>query len=411
MSSASETRTHRGACPGSHPAPQEPAASAASKKPIPITETLSGSGGWVSFDQSLRPRSASTQDDRSGVRRRAERDAGAFLSAATRTRFVSPPVPRLKPGAIDLTPPTAANPAFPINGSASPRPRSGRKICSPRLQPGERGSVIRARVAVDRILSFASALLFVVTLSAAPSPLRVCSDPNNLPFSNQQEQGFENRIAELLARDLDTSVQYYWFAQRRGFVRNTLTANKCDVIMGVPSSFEPALTTRPYYRSTYVFVTRKDRRLDVRSFDDPRLRKLKIGVQMIGDDYASSPPAHALANRGIVRNVAGYSVYGDYRQDSPPKRIVDAVAVGEVDVSAVWGPTAGYFIRRSRVPLVARPVSPEIDLPFLPFVFDISLAVRRGDTALRDKLEAILERRAGEIDAILAEYGVPRVDS
>jgi mxaJ protein len=193
-------------------------------------------------------------------------------------------------------------------------------------------------------------------------------------------------------------------------VRNTLAANKCDVIIGVPSSFEMALTTRPYYRSTYVFVTRKDRKLDVSSFDDPQLKKLKIGVQMIGDDYASSPPAHALANRGIVRNVAGYSVYGDYRNESPPKRIVDAVAAGEVDVSAVWGPTAGYFIRRSRVPLVARPVSPEIDLPFLPFVFDISMAVRRGDTALRDRLEAILGRRAGEIDAILREYGVPRVD-
>jgi mxaJ protein len=253
-------------------------------------------------------------------------------------------------------------------------------------------------------------LLFVFTLSAAPAPLRVCSDPNNLPFSNQKEQGFENRIAQLLARDLGTKVEYFWWAQRRGFVRNTLTANKCDVIIGVPSSFELALTTRPYYRSTYVFVTRKDRKLDVSSFDDPRLKKLKIGVQMIGDDYASSPPAHALANRGIVRNVAGYSVYGDYRNESPPKRIVDAVAAGEVDVSAVWGPTAGYFIRKSRVPLVARPVSPEIDLPFLPFVFDISMAVRRGDTALRDKLETVLDRRANEIDAILREYGVPRVD-
>jgi mxaJ protein len=253
-------------------------------------------------------------------------------------------------------------------------------------------------------------LLFALPTSAAPAPLRVCSDPNNLPFSNQQEQGFENRIAQLVARDLGTKVEYFWWAQRRGFVRNTLTANKCDVILGVPSSFELALTTRPYYRSTYVFVTRKDRKLDVRSFDDPRLKKLKIGVQMIGDDYASSPPAHALANRGIVRNVAGYSVYGDYTKESPPKRIVEAVAAGEVDVSAVWGPTAGYFIRKSRVPLVARAVSPEIDLPFLPFVFDISMAVRRGDTALRDKLEAILDRRADEIDAILREYGVPRVD-
>jgi mxaJ protein len=247
--------------------------------------------------------------------------------------------------------------------------------------------------------------LLATTLSAAP--LRVCSDPNNLPFSNQKREGFENRIAELLARDLHTTVNYYWFAQRRGFVRNTLNANKCDVIMGVPSSFELALTTRPYYRSTYVFVTRRDRGLALTGFDDPRLRKLKIGVQMIGDDYASSPPAHALANRGITANVAGYSVYGDYREESPPRRIVEAVANKEVDVSAVWGPTAGYYIRKSRVPLVATPVSPQIDVPFLPFVFDISMAVRRGDTALRDRLESILDRRAADIEKILGDYGVP----
>jgi mxaJ protein len=252
-----------------------------------------------------------------------------------------------------------------------------------------------------------AALLALFALSATAKPLRVCSDPNNLPFSNQQQQGFENRIASLVAKEMGAKLEYYWFAQRRGFVRNTLNANKCDVIVGVPSSFDLALTTRPYYRSTYVFVTRRDRKLDLSSFDDPRLRRLKIGVQMIGDDYASSPPAHALANRGIVRNVAGYSVYGDYREDSPPRRIVEAVARNEVDVSAVWGPTAGYFISRSRVPLVARPVSPQIDLPFLPFVFDIAMAVRRGDTALRDRLDEILERRASEIEQILKEYGVP----
>ena len=252
-------------------------------------------------------------------------------------------------------------------------------------------------------------IVFATGAYAAP-PLRVCSDPNNLPFSNSRGEGFENRIAQLVARDLGTTVSYYWWAQRRGFVRNTLTANKCDVIIGIPSSFELATATRPYYRSCYVFVTRKDRRLNLESFDDPRLRKLKIGVQMIGDDYASSPPAHALANRGITKNVAGYMVYGDYREDNPPRRIVDAVAKGDVDVSAVWGPTAGYYIRNSRVPLVAKPVEPQVDLPFLPFVFDISMGVRRGDTALKDRLDAIIEKRRNEIDAILREYGVPRLD-
>jgi mxaJ protein len=241
--------------------------------------------------------------------------------------------------------------------------------------------------------------------------LRVCSDPNNLPFSNQKKEGFENKLAELIARDLGaTKVTYYWFAQRRGFVRNTLGAKKCDVIMGVPSSFEMALTTRPYYRSGYVFVTRKDRRLGITSLDDPKLRKLKIGVQMIGDDYASSPPAHALANRGMTSNVVGYSVYGDYAQESPTRRIVDAVARREVDLSAVWGPTAGWFAKQSSVPLQVTPFTPEIDLPFLPFVFDISMAVRREDTALRDKLDQIIEKRHVEIAKILRQYGVPRLD-
>jgi mxaJ protein len=237
--------------------------------------------------------------------------------------------------------------------------------------------------------------------------LRVCSDPNNLPFSNEQRQGFENRIAELIARDLGVEITYYWHAQRRGFVRNTLNANRCDVILGVPSSFDLALTTRPYYRSGYVFVTRRDRKIDIDSLDDPRLRELKIGVQMIGDDYASSPPAHALANRGMTRNVVGYSVYGDYREPSPTRRIVDAVARREVDLSAVWGPTAGFFARQSRVPLRVTPFTPEIDLPFLPFVFDISMAVRRGDTALRDRLDGIIEKRRPEIAKILKDYGVP----
>lgn len=271
----------------------------------------------------------------------------------------------------------------------------------------------------SRAIAVAGCALWVASVFAQaparpPQPatrsLRICSDPNNLPFSNQRREGFENRIAELVARDLGAKVSYYWFAQRRGFVRNTLGAQKCDVIMGVPSSFELALTTRPYYRSGYVFVTRRDRRIDIDSLDDPRLRKLKIGVQMIGDDYASSPPAHALANRGMTDNIVGYSVYGDYRTDSPPRRAVDAVARREVDLSAVWGPTAGYFAKKSSVPLAVTPFTPEIDLPFLPFVFDISMAVRRGDTALRDQLDRIIERRRPQIDAILREYGVPRMD-
>ena len=240
--------------------------------------------------------------------------------------------------------------------------------------------------------------------------LRVCADPNNLPFSNQQQQGFENRIAELVARDLGAKLSYVWWAQRRGFVRNTINQNQCDLLIGVPASFERTRPTIPYYRSTYVFVTRRDRHLKIASFDDPQLKRLRVGVQLIGDDGINTPPAHALSNRGIIKNVKGYSVYGDYRQPNPPARIIDAVANGDVDVAVAWGPLAGYFAQREPVPLDVRPVSPQIDLPFLPFVFDISMGVRRGNDALREQLNAIIERRRAEIDRILADYAVPRVD-
>ena len=240
--------------------------------------------------------------------------------------------------------------------------------------------------------------------------LRVCADPNNLPFSNANREGLENRIAELVARDLGAEVRYTWWAQHRGFFRNTLNAGLCDLVPGMPSSLERAWATRPYYRSSYVFVTRRDRGLRIRSFDDTVLQRLRIGVQLVGDDYANPPPAHALARRGLAANVSGYRVLDDYRRPNPPAHIVDAVARGEVDVAVVWGPLAGYFARRSRVALDLVPVRPQVDVPFLPFVFDISMGVRRGDTAFRAEIDSALVRRRAEIARILDEFGVPRLD-
>jgi mxaJ protein len=240
--------------------------------------------------------------------------------------------------------------------------------------------------------------------------LRVCADPNNLPYSNERREGFENRLAELVARDLGARVEYTWWAQRRGYVRNTLRAGKCDVLMGVPTGFDMVTITRPYYRSTYTFVSRRGGPR-IASLDDPRLRTLRVGVQLIGDDFANAPPAAALTRRGIVTNVKGYTVLGDYREPNPPSRIVRAVEDGEVDVAIVWGPLAGYFAKRSPVPLRVVPVTPEIDLPYLPFVFDIAIGVRRGDAELRDRLDDVLRRRRSEIDRLLASYGVPRADA
>lgn len=239
--------------------------------------------------------------------------------------------------------------------------------------------------------------------------LRVCADPNNLPFSNQRGEGFENRLASLIARDLRDTVAYTWWAQRRGFVRNTLKSGSCDVIMGVPTGMDMVLRTAPYYRSTYVFVTRRDRGLTVRSFDDSVLRRVRVGVQLIGDDGANTPPAHALARRGIIQNVKGYTVYGDYATDSPPARIIDAVARGEIDVAVAWGPMAGYWARRSAVPLTLTAVEPQVD-GRLPFVFDIALGLRRGDTTFRASLDSILTRRRTEIERLLNSYAVPRID-
>jgi mxaJ protein len=240
------------------------------------------------------------------------------------------------------------------------------------------------------------------TQHSALSTLRVCADPNNLPYSNKRGEGFENKIAELVARGLNARVIYTWWPQRRGFVRNTLKTGDCDVIAGIPSNFELAWATQPYYRSSYVFLSRRDRHLNIASLDDPRLKTLRVGVQMIGNDHVNSPPAHALAKRGAIGNIVGYLVYS-------PRDIVDAVAREDVDVAVVWGPQAGYYARQQKVALDLVPVSPQIDLPFLPFVFDISMGVRRGDVALHDRLDRELERRRDDIERILDQYGVPRV--
>ncbi|HYP87256.1 MAG TPA: quinoprotein dehydrogenase-associated putative ABC transporter substrate-binding protein [Polyangiaceae bacterium] len=239
-----------------------------------------------------------------------------------------------------------------------------------------------------------------------PRVLRVCADPNNLPFSDRKERGLENALAELLAKDLGATLRYTWWAQRRGAVRSTLTAGECDVMMGVPTSLESLATTAPYYTSSYVFLSRRSRGLGITSFDDPRLRTLRVGVQLVGDDYANTPPVHALSRRGISDNVRGYSVLGDYGGDVPAAAIVRAVQRGEVDVALVWGPLAGYFAREPSNDLVVALV-PDHEAS-LPMRFAISMGTRRRDEALRSEVDAFITRRQSEIDALLRRYGVPR---
>jgi quinoprotein dehydrogenase-associated probable ABC transporter substrate-binding protein len=266
--------------------------------------------------------------------------------------------------------------------------------------------------------SAAIALAIGLALSAPASlvasetdDLKVCADPNNLPFSNAAGAGFENQLAELVAGELGKHVTYTWWAQRRGFVRNTLNAGQCDVVMGVPVDYELVETTRPYYRASYVFVSRADRKLDVVSIKDPRLQHLKIGVHLIGSDGANTPPAQALGQRDIVQNVVGYMIYGDYREPNPPARLIEAVEKGDIDIAAVWGPLAGYAAKTSAVPLTIAPMADTEDFAPLRFQFDIAMGVRNGDHALRARLDDIIARKQSDIRALLASYGVPMVQT
>ena len=241
----------------------------------------------------------------------------------------------------------------------------------------------------------------------ADNTFRVCADPNNLPFSNEAGEGFENKLAELIAGALHEKVAYVWHAQRRGFIRETLKAKHCDVIMGMPTQIDMLATTSPYYRSTYVFVSRADRHLDISSIKDPRLKTLKIGVQVIGDDGANTPPSHAFAQQGLIDNLVGFTVYGDYRTPNPSARIVKAVENGAVDIAAVWGPLAGYFAKHSPVPLKVTPITDTEQFKPLIFRYDIALGVRKGDHALKAKLEDVLAQKRADIGALLRSYGFP----
>jgi mxaJ protein len=250
---------------------------------------------------------------------------------------------------------------------------------------------------------------FITCAEAGPakSALTVCADPNNLPFSNRAGEGFENKLVALLAKDMGRDVSYVWWAQRRGYVRNTLNEEKCDVWPGVAAGVDRLATTRPYYRSTYVFVTRARDGLAGLTFDDDRLRSLTISVQMIGDNAMNTPPAHSLARRGLTQNVRGYMLYGDYTKPNPPADIVRAVEQGDVDVAVVWGPLAGYFASRSPIPLRIEPVSPALDTAQYPMTFQIAMGVRRDNVALRDQLDSLIGRDATQIAALLTHYHVP----
>jgi mxaJ protein len=249
------------------------------------------------------------------------------------------------------------------------------------------------------LLAFAA--LFAFDAFAADA-LRVCADPDNLPYSRSDGSGFENRIAQLVADDLKLPLAYEWLPDRRGFVRKTLGAQLCDVIIGVPVGFERAATTRPYYRSSYVFVERAGNAQPVQSLDDPRLAQMRLGVQLIGNDLAASPPGAVLASHGQTQNVRGFPLAGD---EPSAQRAIDALVRGEIDAALLWGPQAAYFAQRATVPLRVSMLPAPAEAHF---DFAIAMGVRRGDAQLRERLDDLIRRRQDDIDRILAEYGVPR---
>ena len=257
------------------------------------------------------------------------------------------------------------------------------------------------------LVTTAAAVTLMASVPRAPTELRICADPYDLPFSNDKEEGFENKIAHVVARDLNATVINYWWPARRGVLRSSILAGRCDVMIQAPVGLDPVATTKPYYRSTYYFVYRADRGLALRSLDDTVLKHLKIGVNIIGYDYTNTPPAHALSARGIL----GLVGFGNFLNPDPqadhPQDIFDALAKDSIDVAIVWGPLAGYWVKHEPVPLTMTALPDSDPVSGMPFAFDMAMAVRHRDKELKAQLDSAIARRHDEIVRILEDYNVP----
>lgn len=235
-----------------------------------------------------------------------------------------------------------------------------------------------------------------------PDALRVCADMDNLPYSNSKQEGFENRIAELIAKDLGKRLEYQFWVDRFGFVRNTINAYRCDVIIGTVHGNDMLLTSKPYYRSGYVFVYRKDKGYNITDWDSPDLKKAVIGV------VGMTPPSRPLSDKGLLSNSKPYRLWRDLTL--PPSLLVDDVVKGEIDVAIVWGPIAGYFAKKAPVELVVVPV-PEYEATNVhgKEYWNIAMGVRKGEKERLAMIQEVLDRRHGDIIKILDEYGIPHV--
>lgn len=233
--------------------------------------------------------------------------------------------------------------------------------------------------------------------------LRVCADPANLPFSSKDDPGFENKIADIVAKELGIGVEYTWFPQATGFIRRTLFAKRCDVVMGYAQGDELVLNTNAYYRSAYALVYPKGKGLDgVDRLTDPRLADKKIGL------VAGSPPATIISRAGLMTHVRPYQLVVDRRYDNPSQQMIDDLKKGDIDVGVMWGPIAGYYAKAANADLVVQPLLKEGGSPRM--TFRITMGVRQSDSQWKRELNEIIAKRQSDIDKVLLDYGVPLID-
>jgi quinoprotein dehydrogenase-associated probable ABC transporter substrate-binding protein len=236
-----------------------------------------------------------------------------------------------------------------------------------------------------------------------PKVLRVCADPRNLPFSNEKGEGFENKLAELLAAKLQKKLDYMYFPQATGFVRVTLGAHRCDVIMGFPQGDDLVQGTNPYYRTAYALISKQGSGLeDVTALEDARLKGKHIGI------VAGTPPGTNMAANGLMANAKPYPLMIDTRVDSSAEAMVNDLAKGEIDAGVLWGPMAGFYARKSNPPFHVTPLVNEKTGPQL--VYRIGMGVRRADQNWKRLLNRLIQENQPQINKILADYGVPLLD-
>jgi quinoprotein dehydrogenase-associated probable ABC transporter substrate-binding protein len=236
-----------------------------------------------------------------------------------------------------------------------------------------------------------------------PKVLRVCDDPRNMPFSMEDGSGFENKLADLFAKQLGKSIAYAWYPGSTGFVRNTLGAYKCDVIMGIPQGDDLVQVTNPYYRTTYALVVKPGTGLDgVDTLADPRLKDKRLGI------VAGTPPATNMAMNGLMSKAKPYPLVIDTRFDSSAASMMQDLANGEIDAAVLWGPMAGYYVKQSGTPLTLVPLTKEKGGPQL--AYRISMGVRFTDQDWKRELNRLIREDQPEINRLLLSYGVPLLD-